>query len=234
MQSRKDFLKSLVFGAGAATLAPKALSTAYDEGDEPLVFTAVDKYNFKMTLQVPQVFDNTASQGYRAYRPQKVSGPMYISWLEDGSFVVQFGRLENSNFKVGGANVTYTALEQKDVVYSRFVYIGSNKTDTFTKPCLCFYAQFEPSYAIGEPKEDNSFSLMFAGKGRSAYKRGICARVATRLSGYAAGMQGCGCADYGHKSPTRNAGVSGPTKLVNDVVACYGSWRATWEGRTGN
>lgn len=231
MQSRKDFLKTLVLGAGAAALAPKTL--AEDEGpkDETYSYAAVDEYNFKMTLQVPQVLDNTTSRGYRTYKPQNIGGPMYIVWLDNGSFTVKFGTLVNANFKVGGSNVTYQAEEMPDIVYPRYVYIGNNKKNTFVKPCICFYAQFEPSYAIGEPGEDDSFSLMFAGRGASGFKRSINARVATRFTGYAAGMQGCGCADYGHKSPTRDAGLAGPTDYVNDVVASYGTWRAIWKRR---
>lgn len=234
MQNRKDFLKSLVMGtAGVAALSPLGPARgdySPDESDADLV--AVDEYDFRVRLQVPQVFDNTTSQGYRAYRPQSISGSMFVGWMSDGGFRIYFGKLVNSQFKVQGSRVTYVAEVLSDTVYPRFVYIGNNKTNRFTTPCMCFYAQFQPSYAIGEPEEDNSFYLMFAGRGSSICKGSINARIARRLYGYAAGMQGCSCMDYGHKSPTRNAGISGPTEVVNDVVSSFGTWHAAWKNRT--
>lgn len=234
MQNRKDFLKSLVLGtAGIAALSPHELARgeySSDESDADLV--AVDEYDLRMRLQVPQVFNNTTSQGYRVYRPQTVSGSMFVGWMSDCGFKIYFGKLVNQQFKVQGSKVTYTAEVLSDTVYPRFVYIGNNKTDRFTTPCICFYAQLLPSYAIGEPEEDNSFYMMFAGKGSSACKSNLKSRIVKRLNGYAAGMQGCSCMAYGHKSPTRNAGISGPTEVVNDVVSSFGTWRATWKNRT--
>lgn len=234
MQSRKDFLKSIVLGAvGSAAISPLGSvrgDSLSNESEADVV--AVDEYDFRVRLQVPQVIDNMSSQGYRAYRQQTISGPLYVNWLSDGKFRLEFGKLVNANFKVRGANVTYTTEVLSTVVFPRFVYIGSNRTEKFVKPSICFYAQLWPSYAVGDPEEDNSFYMMFAGKGASAYKKGLDARVTTKISGYAAGMQGCSCMAYGHKSPTRNAGISGPTDVVNDVVSSFGTWRMSWKKRT--
>ena len=234
MQSRKDFLKSLVVGTtGVAALSRLGQARGdYSSDESSADVVAVDEYDLRMRLQVPQVFDNTTSQGYRAYKPQVISGPMFVDWLSNGRFKIDFGKLVNAHFKVRGVNVTYTTEVLSDTVYPRFVYIGNNKTDRFITPCICFYVQLLPSYAIGDPGEDNSFYLMFAGKGSSIYNGSLGARIAKRFYGYVAGMQGCSCMAYGHKSPTRNAGISGPTEVVNDVVSSFGTWRATWKNRT--
>lgn len=231
-KSRKDFLKSLVYATGAAAIPPLG-SVRGDSlpGESSADVVAVDEYDFRVRLQVPQVIDNMTSQGYRAYRQQTISGPMFVNWLSGGKFSLEFDTLVNSNFKVRGANVTYATTVLPEVSCPRFVYIGSNRTNKFTKASIGFYAQLCPSYAIGEPEEDNSFYLMFAGRGVSCLNRSLDARVVTRLSGYAAGMQGCSCTAYGHKSPTRNAGIIGPTEVVNDVVSSFGMWRATWKSR---
>ena len=231
MTDRKNFIKALILGAGASMLSTKSLANNGEGDVESMEYVAMDEYGLSLRLQVPQVLDNTKSLGYRTYRSQMITGPMYIVWLEDGSFEVKFGKLVNNNFKVGGEKVTYEALEMKDTVYSRFVYIGNNKTEKFIRPCLAFFAQLLPSYAIGEPEEDNSFSLMLSGKGVSAYKQALKARVATKITGYVSGIQGCGCAAYGHKSPTRDASMDGSSTIVDDVVPTFGMWTAKWKKR---
>lgn len=235
MLSRNEFLKSLVFGTGAAALAQRAAEGALlrTTGEEEAERIGTDEYQFLMRLNVPQVVDNTTSQGRRIYRAQMIKGQMYIVWLADGDFRIEFGDLVNSNFKVGGANVTYIGREMKEVVSSRYNYIGDNKTGKFIKPCLAFFGEFVPSYAKGEAGEDNSFYLMFGGYGLSGVKRAHGgARIATRINGYVAGVQGCGCSDYGHVSPTRDATISGPGVQVNDVVSTSGRWRIVWKGRS--
>jgi len=211
------------------------ISTAYatdaDEEDASSTVVAIDIYSFCLNLKVPQVLDNTKSLGYRKYQTQRIKGDMYIKWLDDGSFAIEFGNLKNSRFKVNGAYVTYKGYEDSDVVYTRYNYIGSNKTEAFRTPCLCFYLELEPSYAKGGNTEDNSFYVLLAGTGSSSFKRTYGSRIATRFHGYAAGTQGCGCAAYSHKSPTRNATIVGPMDGVSDVVATYGTWSATWKRR---
>jgi hypothetical protein len=209
----------------------KAYATDADEEDASSSVVAIDIYSFCLNLKVPQVLDNTKSLGYRKYQTQRIKGDMYIKWLDDGSFAIEFGNLKNSRFKVNGAYVTYKGYEDKEVVYTRYNYIGSNKTDAFKTPCLCFYLELEPSYAKGSNTEDNSFYILLAGTGSSTFKGKFGSRIATRLHGYAAGTQGCGCAAYSHKSPTRNATIVGPMDGVSDVVATFGSWSAKWTRR---
>lgn len=234
MLRRNEFLKSLMLGMGAIAL-PQGVAAQTDlesTSEAEAERIGADEYLFKMRLNVPQVVDNTTSQGKRIYRVQTIKGPMYIVWLADGNFRIEFGNLVNLNFKVGGENVTYEGREMKEVVYSRFNYIGDNRTGKFIKPCLAFFGEFEPSYAKGEASEDNSFYLMFSGYGMSTVKRAYGgARIATCINGYVAGVQGCGCSAYGHMSPTRDATIMGPGEKVNDVVSTNGRWRMVWKGR---
>ena len=201
-----------------------------DEEDSSTVI-AVDTYSFCLSLKVPQVLDNTKSLGHRKYQSQRIKGEMYIKWLDDGAFSIEFGNLRNSSFKVSGAYVTYTGYEGKNVVCSRFNYIGNNKIEVFKTPCLCFYLELLPSYAKGGNTEDNSFYVLLAGTGDSKFKSKYGSRIATRIRGYAAGTQGCGCSAYSHKSPTRNATVVGPMDGISDVVATFGTWSAKWVRR---
>ena len=191
---------------------------------------AEDIYDLSMSLKVPQVQNNTTSNGYRKFTVQKIKGKMYIVWKSDGTFQIEFSDLVNKNFKVRGVNVTYEGY-QDESVYPRFNFIGNNKTGNFTTPCICFSVVLEPSYALGGATEDNSFILVMSAKGTAKYKKNLGCTIATTLSGYVAGHQGCGCMDYGHKSPTRNATICGPGSGVSDVVATFGIWKAKWKGR---
>ena len=234
MLSRNEFLKSLVFGTGAAALVRRAVEGAVlkSTGEKESERIGTDEYRFHMRLRVPQVTNNTTSEGKRTYTTQNIRGPMYIVWLANGDFRIEFGELVNSNFKVQGSPVTYKGREMKELVNTRFNYIGNNKTGRFTKPCLAFFGEFEPSYAQGEADEDNSFYLMFGGDGASAeVKEYGGVRIAKMISGYAAGVQGCGCSAYGHVSPTRDATITGPGVQVDDVVATSGRWQMVWKGR---
>lgn len=192
---------------------------------------ARDIYDFSMILKVPQVKDNTDSKGYRKFATQKIKGKMYIVWKSDGSFRIEFSDLVNKNFKVKGVNVKYEGL-QDESVYPRFNFIGNNRTEKFTTPCICFSVVLKPSYALGGATEDNSFVLVMSAQGTSKYKENLDCTVAAKLSGYVAGHQGCGCMAYGHKSPTRTATIRGPGSGVSDVVATFGSWKAKWKGRS--
>lgn len=220
------FLLSL----GLISISPP---TARSDGKEEEDITAIaeDEYDLKLTLKVPQVFDNSKSIGYRKYQTQNIKGKMYIVWLNNGSYRLLFENLENQQFKVGGQKVTYNGTEDRNVVYTRYNYIGSNKKNTFTTPTLCFFLELEPNYAIGGNTEDNSFFVTVAGAGSSAHSKKHNCRISKKFSGYVAGTQGCGCSAYGHLSPTRTAGVCGPTDKVDDVVATYGTWKATWKQR---
>lgn len=223
-----------LFGLGLLAIPPCPSlipSVAADTEEEVIETVAEDEYAFKMVLKVPQVYDNTTSQGYRKFARQVIKGKMYVVWLADGSFRLEFAELENQSFKVRGYKVRYDGFEDRNVVYTRFSWIGNNKTDIFNTPSLCFFLELYPNYAIGEATEDNSFYIMLSGAGSSAYTKSLGSRIARRFSGYAAGSQGCSCYDYGHKSPTRTASVCGPTSTPTDVVATFGSWTASWKRR---
>ena len=222
----KSFIKCLVF---AICMIPLFIYSIDEESE--FYPTAIDIYELNLMLKVPQVLDNTTSQGRRVYRPQRIKGNMYVNWYFDNSFSLTFDGLTNCNFKVGGEKVTYTGYEGINTVYSRYCYIGNNRTEVFTKPCLAFYLELEPSYAIGGNNEDNSFYLMLAGTGVSTYKGEYKSRIARNLYGYASGTQGCGCSAYTHKSPTRKAAQYGPSETPTDVVATYGHWRAKFKKR---
>ena len=199
--------------------------------DSSGLIMATDVYKFTLHLNVPQVFDNSQSSGYRKYQRQTITGEMLIRWIDDGSFRIDFNNLYNKKFKVGGQNVTYVGYEDSNIVLSRYTYIGSNKTGLFVKPSICFYLELEPSYSKGGNTEDNSFYLLLAGEGKSVFKKSMKVRVGEYLRGYASGTQGCGCAAYTHKSPTRKATICGPMDEVSDVVATYGHWSAMWQNR---
>lgn len=230
-------LKMLAFlmGIGLLSIPPYYGNTSAaraDDIEEENTVSAIaeDVYDFTLSLKVPQVLENNLSTGYRKFKAQKIKGKMYIVWMGDGSFRIEFSDLVNKNFKVRGVNVTYEGI-QDESIYPRFNFIGNNKTGKFPTPCLCFSVMLEPSYALGGATEDNSFVLVLSAKGTSSYKSKYCCTIATKFSGYATGHQGCGCMDYGHKSPTRNATLCGPGEEVNDVVATYGTWSAKWKGR---
>lgn len=221
----------LVFAASA--LIPKCIHAVNSMSDteESASIVAIDVYDMTLTLKVPQVLENTTSTGYRKFKTQKIKGTMYVKWLSDDTFGLEFANFENMNFKVGGYRVSYKAIADNNVVYQRYNYIGNNGTDVFKTPCICFYLELEPSYAIGGNTEDNSFYILLAGSGTSVFKKRDDYRVANKMAGYVAGTQGCGCAAYTHKSPTRSAGIYGPTDRVDDVVATYGRWKALWKSR---
>lgn len=234
MKKMLIYLMTVGLAASLPYLAVVSAFAVDGDGEEepitPAKALVEDIYSFTLTLKVPQVLENTTSQGYRKYKKQKILGDMHIVWLDNGDFQLDFSNLRNKNFKIRDVNVTYDGKEDRDVLYSRYNWIGSNAKNTFKHPCLVFFLELEPSYAIGEPGEDNSFYLALAGSGLTRIRSGA-AWVARKLEGKAAGTQGCGCMGYGHKSPTRVAGKDGPTEEVDDVVATYGSWKAVWKAR---
>lgn len=186
----------------------------------------VDYYDFKMTLKVPQVVNNTTSKGKRVFQTQTVVGKLMVAYLEDGSVEFALGDLYNKNFKVNGGKVTYTAYCDSEKVTPRLTYIGDNCKDEFKTATIAFYSEFEPSYAKGEAGDDNSFLLTFAGKGSTSTKLAEGCRLPKDFSGNCAGTQGCSCAAYSHKSPTRKATSCGPSDKPDDVSATWGTWKA--------
>lgn len=190
--------------------------------------TVVDVYKFKMRLKVPQVLENTTSRGYRKFKSQTVAGYLLVYYHDDGTIEFGFTDLYNKNFKVGGAAVTYEALVDPDKVYPRLNYIGDNAKESFKTATMSLYAEFIPSYSKGGGGEDNSFLLTFAGKGSTSTSLVRGCRLPRTFTGNCAGTQGCGCAAYTHKSPTRRASACGPTLEETDVAACWGTWTATF------
>lgn len=200
----------------------------YGDGQSSRI-VAEDHYKFILHLRVPQVRNNSNSTGYRRFEYQSIRGTFMVNWHEDGSRSYSLVDCQNRSFKVGGNFVTYNATVGDDIMYTRFNYIGYNSNNLFKIPVICTSLILEPSYAISEANEDNSFYLVLSGSGSSAMKGGN--RIATSMSGRAVGTQGCGCTDYGHKSPTRGMGIQGPTNAPEDAVGTYGNWTLRWTKR---
>lgn len=166
-------------------------------------------WEVRFLLMVPRVFDNTQSKGYRKYEIEQVRG-FFKVWPDTacGEPAIEFVSLENLKHKVNGKPVTYDCIVENPQWHG----IGSNRTCQFNTRSVNFQLIAEPSYAIGtEPTEDNSLILTVAALGTERL-----------LQGYAAGQQGCGCAEYGHTSPTR----IWKTNTVRDTAAVYGQFRA--------
>ena len=225
-----------LFVAAFLLLVPFFLSGAddeewEDEEDEQVTkIVAADEYDVQIYLKVPQVLANTHSMGYRKMKSQQLKGTMYINWTDEDDYIVTFEGMYNKNFKVGGKPVVYKCMEYGDVG-TVFSWIGNNATGHFKTPCINMSILAEPSYAIGEPNEDNSFILDMSGVGTSKMIGG--SRIARKFIGSVAGRQGCGCAAYTHVSPTRKAGIRGPTSEVVDIAPlAKGRWRAKFKRRT--
>ena len=171
-----------------------------------------DVYRLTMRLHVPQVVDNMESKGRRVYKSQTLVGELRVKYRDEGTADVEITALTNKSFKVGGYPVTYEVFTASTI----WNLIGDNKTQVFTRPSVFLRAEAQPSYvAAYEPTDDNSLIMNLSGKGSS--RRAIY--------GYVTGTLGCGCADYGHISPTRIMGAYGYLPFVSDIAAIYGSWR---------
>lgn len=194
--------------------------------------TVVDVYAFSALLHVPQVINNSDSKGVRVYRTQRLKGELRISYRDSETAEIELQGTRNMTFKVAGANVTYTTDILDTPIAPLLAYIGNNKTSVFKTATICFAMEALPSYVSCEPDSDNSFYLTFAGRGMTTarIREGSC--LPKTFMGNVAGSQGCGCSWYGHVSPTRAAGVAGPTNIVIDVAAVYGTWRATYSRTT--
>lgn len=187
------------------------------------VASTVDVYDFTAKLKVPRVYDNTMSTGYRKYQWQTIKGKMLVSFGgEEFGCSMSFIDCYNKTHKVNGVNVTYEVEVNDDVSYHRWNVIGHNGNLNFTTPSISFALKMEPSYAIGEPHEDNSLYLMLSGTGKCMDYQG--ASVTKYVKGNVAGTIGCGCADYGHTSPTRMMGECGYTSFVDDVCGVFGTF----------
>lgn len=180
-------------------------------------------YDFKLSVNVPRIYNNTESLGYRKFQRQTIKGEMLMHYNMFGQLIdVTFTNMVNKTHKLSnGKHVTYDAMLDIDKVYPRFNAIGNNKTEKFDTATLCFFLQAEPSYNIGEMNEDNGLYVLLSGKGKFASKT----KYLKTANGYLTGTLGCGCMAYGHKSPTRQIGYFGPTEEVSDVAAVYGTWK---------
>lgn len=214
------------------------LATSIFAATSSLAKQVVDVYSLQIALKVPQVIDNTQSLGKRIYKLQKITGRLLVYYdnESEAATAIELDSLVNQSFKVGGQNVKYKALDESYIgVPQIWNAIGSNKTLVFNKSSVCFNAELEPSYSLGEPNNDNSLILVFSGGSTMATKKLSCGtktKFPTSVSGYVVGTQGCGCHDYGHTSPTRALGVYGPTDQVVDIASVWGTWKIKHQYRT--
>lgn len=192
-------------------------------------------YKVKMYLYIPQVVDNMSSLGKRVYKREKIVGWMGLVYdlndeSEGGSAMpqVRFYGLENKSVKTStGGTISYEGYENGNAMITRFNYIGDNRKESFSTVSWCFAADLGPSYKKGEViTEDNSLYLFFAGKGSS--RKSKYGRFVYKFNGYATGTQGCACAEYGHKSPTRASMSFGVSPVVVDVASVWGRIQASW------
>lgn len=103
--------------------------------------------------------------------------------------------------------------------------LGHNGKNIFNRSGIKFNIVLDPSYNIGDVTEDNSMYLSVSGDGNLAYSKTYCQYIPNAFSGFVTGQVGCGCTEYGHKSPTRiyNGGI---TCDVIDIAPVYGKWAA--------
>lgn len=194
--------------------------------------TVIDVYDLTLTLKIPHVQDNYQSLGTRRYKSQRLAGTLTVKYEDNKAPELSITGLKNLTYKINGTNVQYVATIDNagNVMYPRWNMIGSNKTNKFTTPSVFFFVEAIPSYAIGTVGDDNSLYLSLAGTGTSATKtmkpEAMKYVVPKTINGYVTGTQGCGCADYGHVSPTRLLGMYGAMlDYVDDVAAVLGTWR---------
>lgn len=178
-----------------------------------------DKFRLTLSLNVPRVYNNTYSLGYRKYQKQQLSGNLSIIW-KSGQPTICVDDIVNLTHKISGKAISYDC----EVTYSHLNAIGDNKSEKFTKATVSFDIEAEPSYALQDLNEDNGLYLKLSGSGSIAKRNGRY--VLNSASGYAVGQIGCGCSDYGHISPTRILSFNGPNLLaIDDIAAVYGTWR---------
>lgn len=186
------------------------------------ISSTVDVYDFKARINVPRVYDNANSEGYRKFQMQTLEGRIEIEYGEEFQPSISLVGLVNKTHKVNGENVTYKCLTNDERLYRRMNFIGSNKTGKFRTPAICIFVEAYPSYAVESQEEDNSLYFVMSGKGSSTTCMG--ARIPKTIRGNIAGTIGCGCTGYGHISPTRVLGKCGVSELVDDVCPLYGTF----------
>ena len=192
----------------------------------------VDVYDFKMSLKIPRIYNNSSSLGYRKYQIQTIKGYLIFSYRNRNSIpLISVCSLYNKTHKINGNSITYECEvdNEGDYFYPRISYVGNNRLNKFTIPNICFYLIAEPDYNIADKvDEDNSLYIMLSGIGTSYKPTGYNSQVIRTLSGSVSGTIGCGCQAYGHISPTRLVTVDGAGD-VTDVASVYGTWKAKWK-----
>jgi len=163
-------------------------------------------YKLVMKLDIPRVYDNMQSKGYRKVQKQRIVGFVTINKDAVGEPVIKTYGIFNKTHLVGGKYVTYDDTVADDVMWR---YIGSNETGVFKNVQLKFSLDLDPSYNIGADEPDNALIITLSGRGvNEKYIRGMVT-----------GQIGCGCTAYGHISPTRT--VHGE---VDDIAPICGKF----------
>lgn len=207
-----------------------------------LLGQSVDVYDFTLVVKVPRIYDNEQSLGQRKWQTQKIVGQLLVDYgVDEDAPRITFKNCYNKTHKVNGKNVTYLCEQGYDEVIRRWVVMGNNRTGSFRNGSCFFFADFEPSYNVGDDEPDNSLLLYFGGygtlkkikSGSTPCSASSCAGDAwkvTKWFGYCVGTMGCGCHAYGHTSPTRVLGFCGPVcDWVTDVAAIpKGHWKAVY------
>ena len=186
----------------------------------------VDTYSFTMKPNVPRVYNNMESLGYRRYQPQTLKGELLFIYAGPGETVVKVKGLYNKTHKVNGKPVTYECedwpYEDKWVLV---VGVGSNKTLKFTQGGASFAFVASPSYNISDIlNEDNTLMLELSGHGK------LKGDILKTLRGSVRGKMGCSCMDFGHTSPTRLF-LGYLTSYVHDVAPVDGTFSASFKKR---
>lgn len=209
--------------------------------------SVTDIYKFTLTLKVPRIYNNTESLGYRKYQSQKLEGRLYITWKDELVTRPQItvSNLVNKTHLINDNRIRYYVEVDDYFILPRLNVIGNNKTDKFKTSSIVFYMDANPSYNIGADEPDNTLMLLVSGKGivNRKYKAyyifpewekylyyeeySIC----NKLKGTVSGNIGCGCREYGHKSPTRLMGPYKHLNKIDDIASVFGTWRAVHERR---
>lgn len=185
-----------------------------------------DVYKFKMVLNIPRVYNNMQSLGYRKYQKQTITGYLTITYSTNSTPEITISDLYNKTHRMSNGNhVTYDCAVDEDI-FTRVNVIGDNRLKLFKVASVDFQLSALPNYSLGTENEDNSLYIRLSGTGTTSFSNKTGTRYIRRMTGSVTGTLGCGCMDYGHISPTRVMGMFGPTTLVDDVAAVYGSWTA--------
>lgn len=197
------------------------------------IANVVDSYQLDMQLKIPRVYDNNQSLGYRKLQTQRLQGILNIEYI-DGEQLPQINvmSLVNKTHKMSnGANVKYECFKEDDQI-DRLVYIGSNKKNIFKTPGMTISFVAQPSYALSYAQEDNSLYIQLSGYGKTSKTLAYRSQIPYRMSGYVTGNIGCGCADYGHTSPTRLIGPYSFIDIPIDAAPIDGKWKMKFIRRT--